>query len=165
MTLDALYRLAYRIGFPLARAWWFVRRPLHEGVLTAVWVNERVLMLRQSYRPRLTFPGGGLKRGEDPRAGAVREIREEIGLEAAAAALVLVRDRVVGGDFRRNRLRLFELRLAVEPALRIDHREVIEARFVEPAEALRHACNRFVAAYLATQAQNGDGSFPRDEQP
>lgn len=119
--------------------------------MTAVWAADRVLMLRQSYRPRLTFPGGGLKRGEDPRAAAARELREEVGVHAEPADLVLVGERVVRAEFRRSHLRLFELRLAHEPVLRIDRREVVDARFVFPAEALRLPCNRFVAGYLEQQ--------------
>lgn len=41
----------------------------------------RVLLVRQPYRAGWGMPGGFLKRGETPEACAVREVREEVGLE------------------------------------------------------------------------------------
>ncbi len=146
------YRGALRIGFVVARAWWFLRRPRHEGALVAVWVDERVLVVRQSYRRTLSFPGGGVKRGEEPAAAAAREISEEIGLAVAAGTLRLAYEATKRWDYRLDHVRLFELRLGVEPQLRIDNREIIEARFV-PASAGRNAnMNPFVSEYLAAHS-------------
>jgi 8-oxo-dGTP pyrophosphatase MutT (NUDIX family) len=39
-----------------------------------------LLLVRLSYRERWGVPGGLLKRGEDPRAAAQREVLEEVGL-------------------------------------------------------------------------------------
>lgn len=41
----------------------------------------RVLLVRQPYRAGWGMPGGFLKRGETPEACAVREVREEVGLD------------------------------------------------------------------------------------
>jgi len=43
-------------------------------------VDGAVLLVRQSYRKSWAFPGGLLKRNEDPVHAAVRELEEEIGL-------------------------------------------------------------------------------------
>jgi 8-oxo-dGTP pyrophosphatase MutT (NUDIX family) len=40
----------------------------------------RVVLVRLTYAPGWRLPGGGLKRGEGPEAGMLRELREEIGL-------------------------------------------------------------------------------------
>ncbi len=40
-----------------------------------------LLLVRQSYRNRWGVPGGLLKRGETPHAAAVREVREEVGVD------------------------------------------------------------------------------------
>ena len=36
---DAAWQTAYRLGFPLARIWWRLRRQRHEGALVAVHVG------------------------------------------------------------------------------------------------------------------------------
>jgi ADP-ribose pyrophosphatase YjhB (NUDIX family) len=41
----------------------------------------RILLVRQPYREGWGMPGGFLKRGETPEECAVREVREEVGLE------------------------------------------------------------------------------------
>jgi 8-oxo-dGTP diphosphatase len=147
---DRLWRTAYRLGFGLARLWWRLRRPDHHGAVVAVWHAGRVLVVQQSYRPNSSWPGGGIRRGEDPRDAARRELAEELGLVVDPQDLVLAREMVVEWDFRREHVRVFELRLAAAPPIRIDHREIVAARFVEPETLLREpGLPPFVGGYLA----------------
>jgi 8-oxo-dGTP pyrophosphatase MutT (NUDIX family) len=146
---DPLWRAAYRLGFPVMRLWWRLRRPAHDGAVVAVWHAGRVLAVRQSYRRNPSFPGGGLRRGEDPREAARRELAEELGLAVAAEDLVPAREIVVEWDFRRDHVRVFELRLDAAPAIRLDNREIVAARFVAPEALLRREdLPPFVRAYL-----------------
>ena len=41
--------------------------------------DGRVAFARHSYRPMLSFPGGGIKRGEPPAHAVLRELDEELG--------------------------------------------------------------------------------------
>ena len=81
-VLFALYR-----RLPLAGRLFIVRRMTPSFHVGAICVVERpdgaLLMLRQSYRRRTAwgFPGGLLKRNEDPVDAARREVCEEIGIE------------------------------------------------------------------------------------
>src|SRR5580658_4160807 len=80
--IDAAWRMAFRLGFPLALVWWRLRRPRHQGALVAVHVGAAVLLVRSSYRSAWNFPGGSIRPGETPEAAARRELAEEIGLAA-----------------------------------------------------------------------------------
>jgi 8-oxo-dGTP diphosphatase len=135
--LDAGWRLAYRIAFLLMRVWWALRRPVRHGVVIAVWCGGRVLILRQSYRPGATFPGGGLRAGEDAATAARRELREEVGLDLPAGRLRLAREVTVRFESCADHVQVFELALDAEPRLRPDNREVVAAEFLAPAAALR----------------------------
>jgi 8-oxo-dGTP diphosphatase len=159
-TLDHGYRLVYRLGFVAARGWWFLRRPRHEGVLVAIWVGDRVLVVRQSYRKTLCFPGGGVNRGETPAAAAIRELSEEIGLAVAPGALGLAYEATKRWDYRLDHVQIFELRLDAEPRLRIDNREIVAARFVTAGACGGVPVNPFVAEYLA-----GCGHAPSPRPP
>lgn len=46
--LDAAWRMASHLGFPLARVWWRLRRARHEGALVAVTVDRALLLVRSS---------------------------------------------------------------------------------------------------------------------
>ena len=108
--IDAMFRLAYRSAYQLMRVYWAVRRPLTHGSLVAIWVNERILLVRNSYVRYFSLPGGYVKSGESGKDAAIRELREEIGL--------------------------YQLNLDNEPRIEVDHREVVAAAFYSPSEAL-----------------------------
>lgn len=42
--------------------------------------DRRILMIRHSYRDKWGLPGGILRKGETPEDGAIREVREEVGV-------------------------------------------------------------------------------------
>jgi 8-oxo-dGTP diphosphatase len=51
----------------------------------------RVLLIREGYgRKRYGLPGGVIEEGETPRAAALREVKEELGLDVQATDLVAV---------------------------------------------------------------------------
>lgn len=140
-------RTAFRVAFPLARVWWRLTHPRHEGALVAVYVGPALLLVRASYRVEWNFPGGGIWRNELPEAAARRELAEEIGLVAPA----LLPAGVICGvwDGRRDRVHFFELRLAQLPKLRLDNRELIAARLIFPCDLQNLPVTEPVAAYLA----------------
>jgi 8-oxo-dGTP diphosphatase len=152
--LDAAHRLVYRLGFPVARAWWAIRRPDHYGVMVAVWIEGRVLVLRSSYRSSFDFPGGGIAPGEAPLAAACRELREEVGVVAPVEAFRFVREIVAWWDNRRDHVSMFELRLGAAPRLSPDGREIVSAAFMPPAAVLALPISPFVRAYLESAAMS-----------
>lgn len=56
----------------------------------------RVLLVRHSYRPGWSLPGGAVDRGEPPAAAVLRELAEEVGLAGGMAELAGLYTRRVG---------------------------------------------------------------------
>lgn len=80
--IDSVWRMALRVGFRLARVWWHLRRPSHEGALVAIYVGRALLLVKSSYRDEWNLPGGSVNPGETPDEAAQREMEEEIGLSS-----------------------------------------------------------------------------------
>ena len=154
---DALWRLAFRAGHPLARAWWRLSRSRHEGALVAVYVGRELLLVHSSYRAEWSFPGGSLQPGEAPEAAARRELVEEIGF--VASALIPVGEVSGTWEGRKDRVHLFELRLARLPPLKLDNREIIGVRLATREAARGLALTGPVAAYLDRKLSTPDGAF------
>jgi 8-oxo-dGTP diphosphatase len=134
---DALYRLMYRIAYKLARSFWRVRRPHTHGALVVVWRNGRVLLVKNSYVPYYSLPGGYVRRGETARAAASRELREEVSVTVEPSELKLALDVTHEWEFRHDHVTLFEIEVEGAEPPKPDAREVVAAEFFTPAEALR----------------------------
>ena len=116
--------LAYR-----AYAWWVKLKgqPLH-GAAVAIWHDGKLLVVRHSYHRGYALPGGLLRKGEDPRLAACREVREEVGLAIEPHDLVLITNERAG----RYEDQIYEYRPTARPQIEIDHWEIAEARFIDP---------------------------------
>jgi ADP-ribose pyrophosphatase YjhB (NUDIX family) len=61
--------------------------------------QDRLLLVKSSYRRLWSFPGGFVDRGEDPLTGAEREVLEETGMSVRHTTLVRVRPRKAHTDY------------------------------------------------------------------
>ena len=148
MNRDALWRLAYRCAFRLQLLYWRVRHPRLEGSYVAVWHAGRLLMIRNSYRRRLSLPAGGLARGEQPADAALRELREEVGIVSEASQLRYVGEIVDRNGYADDHAHFFELHCQEEPRPAVDSREVVWAGFLRVEEALAQGVVPLVRMYF-----------------
>ncbi len=83
MIVDKALRLMLGGAHKLLKLGWFVRRPTVFGAHALALTPEgKVILVKLRYAPGWRLPGGGRKEGEDPREAALRELREEIGMES-----------------------------------------------------------------------------------
>lgn len=133
-----MHRTLLRTAHRFARVWWRLTRPRARGAYVVVCrdrgaPHEAWLFVRNSYRPGLTLPGGGIGAGESPRAAGLRETTEEVGLVLSAERLRATGDFVIEYMHRLDHVHFFEFAVAEgeTPEPRPDGREVVWAAFVE----------------------------------
>ena len=146
--IDALYRKAYRLAYPIWRFYLHRFKVNTQGAQVAVWNDEQVLLIRNSYRETYTFPGGYSRRGEDIARAASRELYEETGILAPVDELKFSFQCLYSSRRHEVRDAIYELHTADRPNLCIDNREVIEARFVNPEAALSLPLENHVRHHL-----------------
>jgi 8-oxo-dGTP pyrophosphatase MutT (NUDIX family) len=124
-----LKRLAYpflRLAYWAYVGWLKLKGHRWESAAVAVWHDGKVLKVRHSYRRGWSLPGGAVRRGEDPRFAACREVREEVGLNIEPDDLILITNkRLESGQYH-----VYEYRLAERPQIKIDNWEIVEAKFL-----------------------------------
>jgi 8-oxo-dGTP diphosphatase len=134
--VDRGFQLAYKCAYQLMRTYWKVKHPTTHGALVSLWNEGEVLLVRNSYVGYYSLPGGYVRRGEDPRAAAVRELHEEVGLDASLDQLSLVHDETHDWEGKRDHVEIFALEVDSRPDVAVDNREVIEASWFKPEHAL-----------------------------
>ena len=144
---DRAWWLGYRAAYFGMRLWWRLHPAAHRGALVALHVDGKLLLIRNSYRRGWTLPGGGVDAGETTPQAAMRELREELGLDVAIEGTPTV----IRGfwEVRSDTVDIFDLHLPARPDLRLDYREVVEARFVDPGELGSMVLTGPAAAYAA----------------
>ena len=166
--VDWLWRVALRVAIRVLRVVWFFQRPLAQGAYVAVWWDDRLLVIRNSYRAEEGVPAGAIDRGETAVQAAVRELREEVGVHATEDELRYVCEVVVPYDFKDDHSHFFELRRDARPAVAVDNREVVWAEFVPEAELDARPLLPHVRGYLARRRETGagldDGRAARDDE-
>jgi ADP-ribose pyrophosphatase YjhB (NUDIX family) len=121
-------RALLQIGFRLRRFVFRILRLRTRGVKVMVFNPAGALLLiRNSYGRSDLFalPGGGIGRSESPAAAAVREVKEETGLDVRELALVSIHGSTAEG--KRDTIHLFSGSADGTPVA--DRVEVDEARF------------------------------------
>lgn len=122
-----IVRLVLTFAYDLLVRWERLTGASTRGAAVAVWYDGQILVVRHSYQPGSSLPGGEVKKDEEPAAAASRELREEVGIQVEPESLIFVHEGRSGEI-------LFELHPCVRPDLKIDNFEIIEARFFDPVD-------------------------------
>ncbi len=92
-----------------------------EVIITMNWLGEQ---------DKWRLPGGGIKKNEDPKNAAVREIFEELGLKIELNDLKPLNTTPIT-DNAKFEYYLYSINLASKPTLNIDKKEILQAKFVK----------------------------------
>lgn len=63
------------------RTLWFITRPTTSGAKVVVVCGYEILLIKTTYGYGYSLPGGGIKKGEKPSDAAIREVKEEVGIQ------------------------------------------------------------------------------------
>lgn len=116
----------------------------------------KMLVLQTTYQDTVTIPGGVVEKNESPRDAAVRECREEIGVDVAVARVLCV-DYDHDDTFRGDGIRFIFAGDIGTQDIRPDGGEIKACVWMDPAAALKKmtpALARRVAAALTGLAEN-----------
>jgi 8-oxo-dGTP diphosphatase len=135
--IDRVYQLGYSAAYRVMKAYWAVRHPSTHGALVAVWHDQRVLLVRNSYLKYYSLPGGYVRPGETVREAAMRELLAEVGVAVGADALQLAHDETHDWEGKKDHVEIYQVELAYKPRIQIDRREVVAADLYLPEDALK----------------------------
>jgi len=147
--LDQLYRLQ--------RLFWRVLRPRTRGVKVMLFDRDnRLVLVRNAYGRADLFvlPGGGVRPFEQPAKAAVREMREELGVDVAELKFRSEHQSATEG--KRDRIYLFEGRVTQVPRIAsVELADVTVAPLSKLPASTSPATKRRVAEYEGRRAADG----------
>lgn len=133
---DIIIQHLYRIAFYVLKLSWQLFPRHTRGTQVMLWVKNEILLVRSSYRDVYTFPGGYINRNEKPEQAAKREMAEEVNVDVPLNRMTLNK-KIEYYEYGRDAIDyIFNSYLDHYPALEINNREIIDAVFVSPAQAL-----------------------------
>ena len=124
----------YKIYYQLHLIYCFIFRPKVHGAYCLIYVDDKVLVIKNSYKKFWTIPCGMIDRGEAPLEAALREVQEEVGLLLVPDKMTFVKVLMNTSEYKKDHIHLFEYHLNAFPEVVIDNREVVDFNWISKRE-------------------------------
>ena len=147
-------RLFLKVAYLASITFCFIFRPATKAVIVAIWLHNKVLLVKNSYNHKLVIPGGYMKLGENALEAAVREVKEETGISAEPNQFINIFSISGLFNYKRETIQCFELILNSPPDIQLDQREVIWAEFFTIENALAQNLSSPVRKFLLNYLGN-----------
>jgi 8-oxo-dGTP pyrophosphatase MutT (NUDIX family) len=146
----------YKAVHIVVRMYWFILRPKTYGALCLIECNGKILLVKNSYgRDEWTFPGGGIKKGEEAIDAARREVSEEVGIDVSN--LEHLGNFLDTTDFNRDFVECFFVTVQSESII-VDCGEIKETRWFplnEIPEGVKPQVGDLIKKYMEIKKQQG----------
>ena len=150
---DKCCRLFLTVAYRLLRCYWYLFRPQTRGVYIAVWYQNQILIIKNSYKTYYTVPGGGINKDEQLNQAALRELREETGIELASDNIVLFCTINDNHEYKQDTVYFWEARVTEKPDIKVDQREVVTASFMNKNDLPNINLSPVVRKYIVIKEQ------------
>lgn len=118
MKYKFIGRLSYFLLLPVWRV--FVRYRPPRAYVQIEYKDKILLVQNWLGSGKWSYPGGGLHKGEDPKVGACREVREELGLELEPGDIEFVMDGRTNYVLGHKKYIIFRVTLKDRPNITLD---------------------------------------------
>jgi 8-oxo-dGTP pyrophosphatase MutT (NUDIX family) len=81
--------IIYSVALGVARSYWRIIKPVTYGARVLLVCGDHVLLVQSRKSHYWNFPGGGIKKKENPSEGALRELFEETGIKIKSSDYLL----------------------------------------------------------------------------
>ncbi len=78
--IETIKNIVYSTALVTVRMYWRIVKPVTFGARVLVVHDQQVLLVQPRKSNYWNFPGGGIKKTENPAQGALRELHEETGI-------------------------------------------------------------------------------------
>lgn len=152
--IDRIYRLAYQLAYKLHIVFNYVFRPKSKGAYIALWYKEHILLIKNSYKSVYTIPCGGIEKDETSINAAIRELKEETGINLSLESFKMAWQTVSYCEYKKDTIYLYEVNLKKIPKIKADGREVIWLGFKTIEEAFKMPLFFPIKDYLRNKKLN-----------